>query len=159
MAPFFRDLTARKMAHLFTSRFSNHISATMRSQTDVPVPESRLRVIPRSHFVNNSNRITQTGIFETVEVTCGFDGCTTNQAGLESCWPIPVPDDDPDFRYNRCLKFVRSQEVPPLDCHLGLSTESRTLAKKWSISFRWKQSRFNIFFPRMLGIHGVFPVP
>ena len=59
------------------------------------------------------------GVFETEEVRCGFDGCTVGEPGLEACWPIPVPEDDPDFRYNRCLKFVRSQEVPPLDCKLG----------------------------------------
>lgn len=59
------------------------------------------------------------GVSETEEVRCGFDGCTVGEPGLEACWPIPVPEDDPDFRYNRCLKFVRSQEVPPLDCKLG----------------------------------------
>ena len=51
------------------------------------------------------------------DVKCGFDGCETRGSGLESCWPIPVPDEDVDFRYyNRCLKFVRSAEVPPLSC-------------------------------------------
>ena len=50
------------------------------------------------------------------EVKCGFDGCEVNGPGLESCWPIPVPEEDPDFAYNRCMKFVRSAEVPPLSC-------------------------------------------
>ena len=50
------------------------------------------------------------------EVKCGFDGCEVHGPGLESCWPIPVPEEDPDFAYNRCMKFVRSAEVPPLSC-------------------------------------------
>ena len=55
------------------------------------------------------------------EAKCGFDGCETGQPGLEACWPIPIPEEDPDFPYNRCLKFVRSQEVPALSCGYGMS--------------------------------------
>ena len=50
---------------------------------------------------------------------CGTDGCSRDGPGLEACWPIPVPEHDPDFRGNRCIKFVRSQEVPALDCKFG----------------------------------------
>ena len=53
------------------------------------------------------------------EVKCGFDGCESGTPETEACLPIPIPDDDPDFRYNRCMKFVRSQEVPVLSCTFG----------------------------------------
>ena len=56
---------------------------------------------------------------DTMEVKCGFDGCETDRPGLEACWPIPLPPDDSEFPYNRCLKFVRSAEVPPLNCEAG----------------------------------------
>lgn len=56
---------------------------------------------------------------ETEMVKCGFDGCQDSQPGQEACWPIPVPEDDSDFAYNRCIKFVRSMEVPPLSCRMG----------------------------------------
>ena len=59
------------------------------------------------------------GFGETDEVKCGYDGCQTGEPGLEACWPIPVPDHDPDFRFNNCLKFVRSQGTPPLKCSFG----------------------------------------
>ena len=52
-------------------------------------------------------------------VKCGFDGCQTDLPGLESCMPIPIPQDDSDFAYNRCIKFVRSVEVPALSCQMG----------------------------------------
>jgi len=57
------------------------------------------------------------------EVKCGTDGCQTasEEEGMKACWPIPVPEDDSDFAFNRCLKFVRSLEVPPLDCQPGIS--------------------------------------
>ena len=38
--------------------------------------------------------------------------------------PIPVPEDDPDFPYNRCLMFVRNMEVPPLDCDIGNNNDT-----------------------------------
>ncbi len=59
------------------------------------------------------------GFGETEEVKCGYDGCDAGKPGLEACWPIPIPEHDPDFRYNRCLKFVRSQGTPPLKCNFG----------------------------------------
>ncbi|ELT97224.1 hypothetical protein CAPTEDRAFT_134931 [Capitella teleta] len=42
-----------------------------------------------------------------------------SQPGQEACWPIPVPEDDSDFAYNRCIKFVRAMEVPSLSCYIG----------------------------------------
>ena len=54
------------------------------------------------------------------EVKCGNDGCSTEaENNIKACWPIPVPDDDSDFPANKCLKFVRSMEVPHLNCELG----------------------------------------
>ena len=54
------------------------------------------------------------------EVKCGYDGCLSGLPGLEACWPIPVTVDDPAFGFtNKCLKFVRSQEAPPLNCKVG----------------------------------------
>ena len=49
-----------------------------------------------------------------------MDGCDSGKPGIEACWPIPVSPDDPDFGHtNRCIKFVRSEPAPPLDCGVG----------------------------------------
>ena len=53
------------------------------------------------------------------EVKCGYDGCESGTSETEACWPIPIPEEDPDYLYNRCHKFVRSQEVPVLSCTFG----------------------------------------
>lgn len=52
-----------------------------------------------------------------VDVPCG-DGCNTTGSENVACFPIPVPEDDPDYN-KECLKFVRTQEVMPGDCAIG----------------------------------------
>ncbi|XP_013401626.1 peroxidasin homolog isoform X2 [Lingula anatina] len=59
------------------------------------------------------------GLGKMEEVKCGSDGCETGQKGLEACVPIKIPAGDPDFGNKRCLKFVRTQEVPALECGFG----------------------------------------
>lgn len=53
------------------------------------------------------------------EVKCGMDGCESNRPGLEACVPIAIPKGDPDFADTKCIKFVRTQEVPDLNCGYG----------------------------------------
>ena len=54
-----------------------------------------------------------------VDVRCGADGCATGDGVLKDCFPIPIPRGDPEFSGKKCLKFVRTQEVPALSCALG----------------------------------------
>ncbi|XP_013391277.1 uncharacterized protein LOC106159524 [Lingula anatina] len=53
---------------------------------------------------------------ETVNIECGSDGCDTS---IPQCLPIPVPPNDKVFSNKKCLEFVRSEEVPGLDCGVG----------------------------------------
>ncbi len=54
----------------------------------------------------------------TVDIECGDDGCDTS---IENCHPIRIPHDDPTFKQEECLEFVRSEGVPDLDCSMGMS--------------------------------------
>ena len=53
------------------------------------------------------------------EVTCGSDGCSTQGEENRACMPIDISHEDSAFGSMRCLMFVRTQEVPQLDCQLG----------------------------------------
>ena len=57
-----------------------------------------------------------TGYGRTDDIECGVDGCSTEN---EACLPIRIPNDDPSFRDKECLEFVRSQEVPNINCTMG----------------------------------------
>ena len=56
---------------------------------------------------------------DTEELKCGVSGCEFDRPGLEACWPIPISYADRDFRHEKCLKFVRSQATPSLQCGFG----------------------------------------
>ncbi|KAK2162848.1 hypothetical protein LSH36_90g01002, partial [Paralvinella palmiformis] len=50
------------------------------------------------------------------EVECGFDGCQTEGYENRACLPVPIPYNDTEFYGEPCLMFVRSLEVPNLEC-------------------------------------------
>ena len=52
------------------------------------------------------------------DVKCGDDGCSTEGEENRACMPIEIPPSDV-FSSVKCLMFVRTQEVPALDCKLG----------------------------------------
>ena len=53
------------------------------------------------------------------EVECGFDGCQTQGLENQACLPIPVPRNDTEFGRQPCMMFVRSLEVPNIECQFG----------------------------------------
>ena len=53
------------------------------------------------------------------DVECGEDGCQTEGLENQACLPIPVAVNDTDFGGQRCLMFVRSQDVTNRDCKVG----------------------------------------
>ena len=56
------------------------------------------------------------GYGRTDDIECGTDGCSADH---KACVPIDIPDDDPVFSSRECLEFVRSQEVPNINCTMG----------------------------------------
>ena len=54
-----------------------------------------------------------------MDVPCGMDGCNTTGIENQACDPIDIPSDDPDYTDRECIKFVRTQEVLPLNCEQG----------------------------------------
>ncbi len=50
---------------------------------------------------------------------CGADGCQTSAPEQAACFPILVPPNDTEFAGRVCLEFVRTLEVPNLDCRFG----------------------------------------
>ncbi len=54
-----------------------------------------------------------------VELPCGTDGCNTTGAEHSACLPMPVPENDPTFADDSCIKFVRTEGVLPQDCGNG----------------------------------------
>ena len=68
---------------------------------------------------------------ELSDVTCGTDGCSTKELENRACLPISIPAGDPDFGSQKCIMFVRTQEVPKLDCQLGKSSKSDS-SKRYS---------------------------
>lgn len=99
------------------------ISAQLLTDLNKPSREISLALVFFGQFVDHD--LTRTAITkiplndgEMTEVKCGLDGCERNsKESFRACWPIPVPDSD--LVFNNCLKFVRSQEVPSLDCRPG----------------------------------------
>ena len=53
------------------------------------------------------------------EIECGFDGCQTQGFENRACLPVPIPYNDTEFYGEPCLMFVRSLEVPNLECTFG----------------------------------------
>ena len=60
-----------------------------------------------------------------VDIPCGSSGCNTTGPENTACFPIPVPEDDPNYTDRTCLKFVRTQEVMPLNCEQGMRKEQK----------------------------------
>ena len=60
-----------------------------------------------------------------VDIPCGSSGCNTTGPENTACFPIPVPEDDPNYTDRTCLKFVRTQEVMPLNCEQGMRIEEQ----------------------------------
>ena len=50
---------------------------------------------------------------------CGVDGCQTSAPEQAACFPITVQANDTDFAGFPCLEFVRTLEVPNMNCVLG----------------------------------------
>ncbi len=59
-----------------------------------------------------------------MDIECGSDGC---EDILADCQPIPIEAEDPDFTSQQCLEFVRSQDVPNLNCTMGLYAPTSTI--------------------------------
>ena len=60
------------------------------------------------------------GEMKMVDIKCGQSECETEGIENRECWPMPVPQNDPDFHDKSCLMFVRTAESLPDNCRLGM---------------------------------------
>ena len=52
-----------------------------------------------------------------------------------NCFPIPIPPDDPKFTDRKCLKFIRSEEVPFDDCRIAPRQQANDITSWLDASF------------------------
>ena len=116
------------LLHMTIGQLVDHdTDKTANTQTEM----SKIDYLSKSSLLSvgkSGNRIFEThntffvdGNF--VDIPCGSNGCNTTGPENTACFPIPVPEDDPNYTDKTCLKFVRTQEVMPLSCEQGMRTK------------------------------------
>lgn len=122
------------------AEYSDEVSEFRNSKSGKPLPSARLvslkihqsfndtthseiftaAVMDFGQFVDHDLSLTATAKVtvgeKKVNPDCGSNFCKTT---LEECKPITIPENDPLFGTDRCLKFIRSQESANIKCTLG----------------------------------------
>ncbi|ELT88406.1 hypothetical protein CAPTEDRAFT_72445, partial [Capitella teleta] len=108
-------------SRFLTPQYGDGVQSLRLSRDGSPLPEARRvsfsiaesKSVP--HHVNTL-MLMQWGQFLDHDLTLT---AISKIATDPTCAPIKIPSDDPSFFGKQCLEFVRSQEVPNLNCTLG----------------------------------------